>query len=159
MLPYFNYCAVVWGSNYQTHLDKLMKLQKRAIRIIMKKPFYHPTNALFVELNLLKLKDIITEQKIIILSKFVSHSLPCAISSLFQYHRPTNTRLIQHFHVPLATTNYRSFSLSCSAPKAWNQTICPTFPNLDDVPLQKYALKKFIREYFRTQYRSQEGNQ
>jgi len=43
ILPYLNYCAAVWGSNYPTRIDKLVKLQKRAIIIIDKKPYLHHT--------------------------------------------------------------------------------------------------------------------
>ena len=47
ILPYLNYCAAVWGSNYPTRIDKLIKLQKRAIRIIDKKrTFITPKNFL-----------------------------------------------------------------------------------------------------------------
>ena len=40
ILPYLNYCAAVWGSNYSTRLDKLVKLQKRAVRIIGKETYF-----------------------------------------------------------------------------------------------------------------------
>ena len=42
--PYLNYCAIIWGSNYDTNIKRIMFLQKRAIRIISKRPYLHPTN-------------------------------------------------------------------------------------------------------------------
>ena len=52
------YCNHVWGLACQTHLDYLIKLQKRVIRIIVG---VHPrthTEPLFRKLNLLKCEDI-----------------------------------------------------------------------------------------------------
>ena len=34
VLPYLNYCCIVWGANYFGRLECLLKLQKRMIRII-----------------------------------------------------------------------------------------------------------------------------
>ena len=34
ILPYMNYCIVMWGDAAKVHLDKLLTLQKRAVRII-----------------------------------------------------------------------------------------------------------------------------
>ena len=49
ILPYLNYCAAVWGSNYPNRVNKLIKLQKRAIRIIDKKPYFFHTRNLFIK--------------------------------------------------------------------------------------------------------------
>ena len=40
VLPHINYCAFIWGSNYSTRVYKIVRLQKRARRIIDKKPTY-----------------------------------------------------------------------------------------------------------------------
>ena len=56
--PYMIYCNHVWGLACKTHLDCLINLQKRVIRIIAG---VHPTThtePLFQKLNLLKCEDI-----------------------------------------------------------------------------------------------------
>ena len=56
--PYLIYCNHVWGLACKTHLDSFIKLQKRAIRIIVG---VHPTThtePLFQKLKLLKCEDI-----------------------------------------------------------------------------------------------------
>ena len=45
--PYLIYCIPIWGNTTENHLYPLKILQKRAIRIINKKPFLHHTNDLF----------------------------------------------------------------------------------------------------------------
>ena len=142
----------------QQNWKKLFKLQKRAIRLVAQKPFFHPTNCLFLEHRLMKLQDIIQEQSIIILAQALKNELPEAISSLFTLSNPRNTRLTQHFEVPFAATIYRKFAISINGPRTWNQIICPLFRNLDDVPLEKPALKKVIRSFIWNKYLSKEAS-
>ena len=55
---YLQYCILVWGSTYPTHLRRLVLLQKRIIRIISKRSFDAHTNPLFKSLMILKIEDI-----------------------------------------------------------------------------------------------------
>ena len=56
--PYFNYCNIAWSGTHRVHLYPLIVLQKRAVRIIHRKPFLFPTNNLFFSSRLLKIPDI-----------------------------------------------------------------------------------------------------
>ena len=58
VLPYLSYCIPVWGGTFQSHIEPLVVLQKRAIRIICRKPYLEPTSALFFACKILKLKDL-----------------------------------------------------------------------------------------------------
>ena len=71
---------------------------------------------------------------------------------MFKYHTPVGTRAAQHFKMPYARTNYKTFALSITAPKAWNTIICKIFKDLADVPRNKYTLKKYVVKYFLDQY-------
>ena len=57
--PYLEYCILVWGTTYDTHLYPLKILQKRIVRIICKEPPLSHTNPLFYKCSILKLKDMI----------------------------------------------------------------------------------------------------
>ena len=46
------------GGTYQTHLIRLVLLQKKAIRIVCNKPYIYPTNELFYNNRILKVPDI-----------------------------------------------------------------------------------------------------
>lgn len=152
VLPYLNYCAAVWGSNYQTKISKITRLQKRALRIIDKKPYLFPSNELFIKYRILKFPEIVKEQNIMIVLAFLNENLPRPISTMFTLHRPVSTRLVKHFAVPFAATNYRSFSMSISAPLTWNCVVCKLFRNLADVPRNKATLKKHVRTFFVNEY-------
>ena len=58
IFPYLNYCVVVWGAAYDSHLEPLVLLQKKAVRIINKAPYLAHTNPLFLSNKILKLKDL-----------------------------------------------------------------------------------------------------
>ena len=55
--PYFTYCIPVWGNTYNSYLDPLIKLQKRAVRIIANADFRANTAPLFKDLKILMLAD------------------------------------------------------------------------------------------------------
>ena len=45
--PYFTYCIHVWGNTYATYLNRLIKIQKKMIRIITSSSFLSNTAPLF----------------------------------------------------------------------------------------------------------------
>ena len=152
VLPYISYCAAVWGANYSTSTSRIVKLQKRAIRIIDKKPYLYPTSKLFTKYKILKLPELVKEQSILILLGKLNHSLPTPLSDMFTYCRPVGTRAVQHFKIPFAATNYKSFSLSHYASRTWNHIVCKLFKDIENVPRSKHILKRHIREYLLKQY-------
>ena len=58
--PFLTYCIIAWGNTYQTSLQPLFVLQKKAIRIITFSRFFEHTSPLFNDLNVIKLFDEVT---------------------------------------------------------------------------------------------------
>ena len=145
VLPHLNYCAVVWGGAYHSRLKKITILQKTAVMIIDHKPFLFPSIKLFVKYNMLKIKELVSQQCIVILLAYLNGNLPVLMSDLFKINKPLNTRAPDHFVVPFSRCNFRTFSLSITAPIAWNSIICSMLPQLDDVPRGKTALKNHVK--------------
>ena len=56
--PYLLYCLPIWGGTYHTHLNSLITLQKRAVRIISNASYLDHTDPLFKSNQILKLGDI-----------------------------------------------------------------------------------------------------
>ena len=56
VLPYLIYCVEIWGNACDTHLDPLIKLQKKIIRFISFSTYTEHTTPLFLKLNILPLK-------------------------------------------------------------------------------------------------------
>ena len=57
ILPYLNYCCVVWGNTYKSSLRPLCILQKRAIRICGKAGYRSHTIPIFHQLKTLDIYD------------------------------------------------------------------------------------------------------
>ena len=157
ILPHLTYCAVIWGSNYEINVKRVFMLQKRTLRIVDRKPYIYPSNELFVKHKILKFKDIVKEQSLMILLAYIKDVLPGPVARMFKYERATNTRQAKHFDIPVALRNYRLFALSCNAPIIWNSIIASNIKDLNDVPRNKAVLKKRVRKYFIEEY-SKIGN-
>ena len=77
--PFLNYCIIAWGNTYQTTLQPLFILQKRALRIISFSSYNEHSRPLFKDLNVVKLSDIITFQLAVFMYKFHNNLLPYII--------------------------------------------------------------------------------
>ena len=82
ILPHLNYCVTAWG--YQC--NRIIKLQKKAIRTVMISSYNAHTESFFKNLKLLKIQDILTLQTLKIYHKFRNNKLPYYIQNwpLFQ---------------------------------------------------------------------------
>ena len=56
--PYYTYCNLVWGSAANVHLEPLINLQKKLVRIVSKSGYLDHTEPIFNNLKLLKVKQI-----------------------------------------------------------------------------------------------------
>ena len=56
--PYFTYCITVWGNTFSYILDPLMKLQKRALRLVDGARKYDHTAPIFEKYELLNLRNL-----------------------------------------------------------------------------------------------------
>jgi len=70
ILPYLDFCCIIWGNWSSTLEDKLVKFQKRAARVNLDCDFYTPSSELFKELNWQTFPERVTYQKAIFLIYF-----------------------------------------------------------------------------------------
>ena len=74
--PYFTYCIEIWGNIYQSYLEPLIKLQKRAVWTIVGARKYAHTAPFFRELKLLNIKEIYIYCVQLIMYKYHHSILP-----------------------------------------------------------------------------------
>ena len=55
---YIQYCLPIFGATFDTHIEPLRILQKRAIRIINNASYHAHTDPLFFKSNILKIDDL-----------------------------------------------------------------------------------------------------
>ena len=56
--PYLTYCNEVWGNMSNVHLDALVKILKKIVRIITYSPYLAHTDELFKDLNILPIHKL-----------------------------------------------------------------------------------------------------
>ena len=121
ILPYLYYCNLAWGGTYKSNLQRIVILQKRALRIVSNSTYDAHTGPIFKELKLLKFHDIHSLQLLsIFMFSFKNSTLPSKFNNFFllnsQIHN-YNTRNAQSFHLPLCRMNTRKFSIYFQGPK------------------------------------------
>ena len=67
---HLEYACIAWGSNSSKKLDKIAKLQKKAVRIITNSKYNAHTDPIFGKLNILKFDDLVDSKIYEFLSKF-----------------------------------------------------------------------------------------
>ena len=123
ILPYLNYCNLVWGSTYKTNLQRIVVLQKRVIRIVNKSYYNAHSEPIFKKLNLLKFQDIHFMHLGQFMFSFKNAILPRKFENKFAINNQIHSHYTRHaksFRLPLCRTNIRQFSIFFQGPKFFN---------------------------------------
>ena len=153
VLPYIQYCILVWGSTYSSNLNHIALLQKRVVRIINKEKVDAHTDPIFKELKILKLDDIYLFH----LGKFMylifkNNLLPRPFGNLIlrtnqvhNYNTTTRSSNQSLFYVPFCRlrTNLRQFCVHYQGPFFFNR-LNPDIRNASSVSQFKSFLKKYL---------------
>jgi hypothetical protein len=112
--PYILYCNIVWGGTYDAHLQPLILLQKRIVRLISDETYLAHTNPLFNQNKILKLADI--HNYTLALHVFKSVQSGTVVNEYHDYNtRQTNDRRPIFQRLTLS-----QHSPSYTAPHVWN---------------------------------------
>ena len=125
---HISYGLLVWGTAHDNVKDQIIKLQKRAIRIITKSKYLAATSLLFKEKGILKVTDMIEHQLACLMYDYDKKTLPDSLSELFKTVKTihthdtrmaSNNKLTESF---LAHTKTHGDNLlKCSGPKMFNK--------------------------------------
>ena len=140
--PYYTYCINIWGGTYQTHLQKLVILQKKVVRILYgAKPRTHSL-PLFKSMGILQLHEIFIYNVGLFMYKFTRNMVP-PIFDMFNYvtdvhQRPT--RQSELLYIPLCRTKRSQMTIRYTGPSLWNQIAI-----LFDVNCSISSFKKYLK--------------
>lgn len=120
--PYLQYCVMAWGCANATTLDRLEKLQKRAIRIISGASYLAHCNPLFRSTNILKIRDLYEQEVLTYMYRVKHNFLPsCCMRYVILTTRGNyNLRLNNDFVEEFVKSVVRSNSVSAVGPRLWN---------------------------------------
>ena len=125
ILPKIDFCLTIWGKSSQTFLDRIWKLQKRAIRIVCDLPYSEPTRHVFSALKLHNIYERYFYHMCITVFKTLNtDSVP--LSELLKYHSYSSYNLRSYsnemlLYIPFPRKEIYKQSFSYSAPTLWNQ--------------------------------------
>ena len=123
---YLSYCCLVWAQNYST-IQRIIILQKKAIRIINFQPRNFHTSPLFKQNSILKFQDKICLENILFVSKSLNNLSPSIFNTWFslsldQHNYETSSsiqgNLMKLFY---KTDRYGKYSIIASAVESWNK--------------------------------------
>jgi len=122
VLPYINYCNIVWGNCNKSKIESLFLLQKKAIRVCTHSAYLAHTDPLFKQLNTLKVHDLHTYQSAIFMFKHTTHLLPFFHDAFTQntniHSYPTRHSSDFHLNNPKLLIAHRS--IRHHGPDIWN---------------------------------------
>ena len=131
LYPHLVYAIQVWGSACATELNKILVLQKRALRIITFNDTLppvpgrlQPSAPLFYKLDILKIYDVFLLQ----LAKFIFNCIHLNVPSIFDnwfklnhtVHNYNTRSTFSDIGNALNSTHYGLKLIKVSGPKIWN---------------------------------------
>ena len=123
ILPIFDYGCMIWGqcSTYK-FINRVLKLQKRAARIILQADFMTPSKEMFRELGWLTFTNRVEYHISIMVFKSLNGQAPEYLSSLLTKSSETNTRNLRSseqeiLKVPFARAAYYKKIFFCHGSK------------------------------------------
>lgn len=123
--PYISYGLIAWGQASKTHLEKILILQKRAVRLINFLPFRTHAIPYFAQSNILPITMLYFNFSSTLMLDITTNSAPQNISNLFtstQDIHQYNTRSASsgNYYINHSRLNHHKNSFSIVEAKIWN---------------------------------------
>ena len=149
---HFTYGVLVWGS----HVGQLVRLQKKAIRIVCGAARAAHTEPMFKRLNVLKVSDIRHLHELKFYYNIVKESVPSYFLSEFIIHCDINHEYLTRFGTRLLYPRFRhEYFRSCL-----RYSICKTINSTEETTIQMIythslnGFKQHIKRYIISQYQT-----
>ena len=152
------YGCQVWGQTDSKYFLKIQTLQNNALRLITFADSFHDhISHIYKELNLLKLRDFVTLQNLLLVHDYLNNNLPESFSGYFTLARDMHThgtrRALQgQLFVPsIESVCYGKKSIKQQAILTWN-TFSQKFPGVELHQYTHSNFKKVIVKHFIDNY-------
>ena len=147
--PYLTYFIQVWGATYQSHLSKMMILQKKIVRIIHGVPPRTHTEPLILVLNVLKVSDLYRYNIALFMYKLNNSMLPDIFPMFVHNYEIHNyeTRQLKQFHILMCHTNITKMAIKYQGTLIWNDISSKVEVNCSVGTFKKRAKTYFAGVY------------
>ena len=125
ILSRLTYCCTIFGGTNGSHIEKLNKLQRKALRMIAMESYVAHCDPIFYQLRTLKLEHLVELNYLKSGHNLFHNKEPEPISEMFQYAEDTNTRSSGHSRlvVPKCRVDSIKSFTKYKIPVAWNAAI------------------------------------
>ena len=125
ILPIFDYGCLIWGGNTAAQTNRLLKLQKRAARIILRADIMTPSKTMFDKLKWLSFPKRIQYHASIMMYKSLNNLAPDYMMDLFNKVSESHSRNLRSVEndllmIPFSRTRYYDRSFAIQGAKQWN---------------------------------------
>ena len=145
---HLTYGIFIWGSTYPSHLQKLQKLQNKALKAICNAPYRSLAKPLYAQLNILQIEDVYKYEIAKFMFNFNKTLAPSPFSNFFQkIHQVSNrsTRLSaeqDNLYIPRYRNNRLQRCIKYQGVKIWN--IIPKEIKKSTYNIFKNKYKKYL---------------
>ena len=120
-LPYIHYCSEIWGNTYHSNINRIIIIQKRAIRLLFGAGRLDHTTPLYQRANILEFTDLVKLKTAVFMYKAYHCMLPENIQRNFvKKYIMHQTRTKQQLVRSCVSSNVRSMSLCVYGITLWN---------------------------------------
>ena len=154
------YCLQIWSSTSQKNLKAIVSLQKRAIRIIFKKPYNSHTEPLFKQAKVIPFNNLILFFNLQTMQRYVQGFLPIAFADTWVTNLERRTgdsirhglndnlqrtlRNNENIHVPFSRLTFSTNQPLIKIPKSWIEFNEPTIKIIRNKTEFNQKLKLFF---------------
>ena len=166
---YLIYGCNIWGFTSEENLNSIQVLQNKCLRIITFAPYDANVDQTFLDLKLLKVREVIKIQQLKVVYDFHDKCLPDDLMHLFRLstnvhatNQILNSALNNLIHIPkIKTVTYGNNSIRYHCAKMWNEMFPTGTFNIDsnpnnDIKLCKvnsvHYFKKKLKQHFLYNY-------
>ena len=139
VVPHLQYGILAWG--FKT--SRLLKLQKKAIRIVCKEKYNAHTEQLFKRLNCLRIDDIFIHNTMKFYYRYIKNELPSYFKDFFTERFPTHQYATRQQNIPLPNTPSRASSQNSI--RYYIPKVLDTMPNIIKDKLHTHSFQGFSR--------------
>ena len=146
ILSHIMYCNIIWGNCSITKINSLLRLQKRAIRIITNSAYLSHTESLFYRLKSLRIQDIHSLQVAIFMYKYTQNQLPVVFHNIFNLNSNVHTyptRRSSDYHLQNPRIILAQRSIRHHGPDIWN-SLPPHLKRCSSLYSFKASFKKYL---------------
>ena len=126
---HMSYCCQIWGQTGNCHINKILSLQRSALRIINFLPFRCDVSNYFLELNIISFVNLVKITNLLFVYDSLKNNLPSSVSNYFTLSSSIhsyNTRNVElgKLHVPrFNSTKFGKNSIKYQCITEWNKSL------------------------------------